>query len=988
MPTVDELILEITGNNKDINLKLADLRKKLGGVGKTTDDVAKKSTSLLSSMKLGWVAIAGTVYSAIRAIKNVLKVMSVQEDAEVTLAAAMKTAGTYTKEAYEHNLRYAASLQKVTTFGDEMILSVQKKLTNFGVEGKLLDRLTKATLDFAAAQRLDLTTAGNLVAKSVGSSTNALTRYGVIVEGATGSTERMQMAVDNIEKIFGGSAAAAVITFSGRVEQLSNAWGDFQERIGQGIIKILDPFINILNNLFLAEADIDTVTKDLIKTSTEYEQVLIKLADASNKLTEAEKLTLIQRKLQLELKFVEMIKDINGQYDKYADGWYRREDILKNEIKVLNDSIPLYQRFIELLDKKGGYTKAEIAELYKLNRIYDAHAENLADVEDVRNDAIKDITKLITAQQELNNWTTNYNQTLNELAKWYLRTKKGSDEQKRALLSIQSLLPGLQTEVWKLIEALEKLGKQKPITIDEDSISSSLIDISARVAKFQDLMSRGNFTLEQQIGYWERILKSIKGAGYAGEEVIEILQGLNKELAKQEKLDLVGEVSAKGITSVFTSSDGKAAASNFSSFMANGFMDSMLKGLKQAPFIGAIIAAAEAFLKIITGPNIKKFFDDFIDGLQLIISDIVSGSLIFLIEVASNPLFWIKLSVAIVKGIIDGFINFFKNIGAFFKELFAGGGQGIADDIFGNTEDTLDSINKKADELAEKLERINRISAAFEQSVKLNNTSLKEQIKFYEKQLQRLIDIGAARKDILDIEIKIADLQEDLRALTIQEILDQDKLLKLQEQAGFFEGDRISFLNQLLTILKNEEKQIKDIAAAEGIAVDEMEAYWDIAIEIKDVNDEIKDIQDSQTNAILEQVDATKQLNEQQLSGLEKYLRKVLQIGGLPQFQIDPLIESGFQLPNLQAQFAALQQSIPSDLLNLQPIAPSNILPAAGGSNPLSMLEGLIGQSTTTTNNNNNFGSFIDTFNNDGGVNTDLFRELFTKFASAMGFNQ
>lgn len=191
------------------------------------------------------VALAATAMGAVVAVVGlkVAKMAGIQERAELTLAQAMKQAGTYTKEAFEHNKKYASSLQLMTEYGDEAILGVQKFLTNFGVAGPLLDKLTLSVLDLASAKGMDLKAAADLVSKSVGSSTNALSRYGITVTGAVGSTERMQMAVDNISKLFGGAAKANADTYIGRVKSLSNIWGDFQEKIGFEVIPIIEDLI-------------------------------------------------------------------------------------------------------------------------------------------------------------------------------------------------------------------------------------------------------------------------------------------------------------------------------------------------------------------------------------------------------------------------------------------------------------------------------------------------------------------------------------------------------------------------------------------------------------------------------------------------------------------------------------------------------------------------------------------------------------------------
>ena len=199
------------------------------------------------------VAIAGAAMGAalVAAGLKAAAMAGIQERAELTLAQAMQQAGTYTKEAFEHNLEYASSLQKMTAYGDEAILGVQRMLTNFGIEGEALDGLTKATLDLAAAKGMDLKAAGDLVAKSVGSSTNALTRYGIVVEGAVGSTERSQMAIENISKIFGGAAKANAETYLGKIEQLKNRWGDFVEKIGENVIPIVKELIDQINDKVL-----------------------------------------------------------------------------------------------------------------------------------------------------------------------------------------------------------------------------------------------------------------------------------------------------------------------------------------------------------------------------------------------------------------------------------------------------------------------------------------------------------------------------------------------------------------------------------------------------------------------------------------------------------------------------------------------------------------------------------------------------------------
>ena len=252
----DDIRIKVRADVKKANADLKATQNSIGGI-------KEKGAGIFSKFNIGVAAAGAGLAVLVKGIKSVVKAYSIQEEAEKTLAAAMRQAGTFTEEAYQHNLKYAASLQKVTTFGDEAILGVQKMLTNFKIEGKALDGLTKATLDLAAAKGMDLKSAADLVAKSVGSSTNALTRYGIEVTGAAGSTERAEQAIQNITNLFGGAAAAKAGTFAGKMTQLQNALGDIMEKIGGKLAPTFGAFASGLTRLLTPQSKVKETTDKL-----------------------------------------------------------------------------------------------------------------------------------------------------------------------------------------------------------------------------------------------------------------------------------------------------------------------------------------------------------------------------------------------------------------------------------------------------------------------------------------------------------------------------------------------------------------------------------------------------------------------------------------------------------------------------------------------------------------------------------------------------
>lgn len=218
-------------------MAIKNLLIKLGVVGdKKAKDKVKGVESSLSNLGMQAVKTGAAFFGArsiINGISTSIELAGIQEQAEKRLEVALGRRS-------QALLDQASALQKVTTFGDESIISVQASLGAFIDSEAQIKEATKATLDMAVAMGMDLQAAGDLVAKTLGSSTNALSRYGIEVKGAVGSTERLESLTKNVANLFGGQAQAEAETYAGRVEQLQNSLGDLAEGIGELVIPVFE----------------------------------------------------------------------------------------------------------------------------------------------------------------------------------------------------------------------------------------------------------------------------------------------------------------------------------------------------------------------------------------------------------------------------------------------------------------------------------------------------------------------------------------------------------------------------------------------------------------------------------------------------------------------------------------------------------------------------------------------------------------------------
>ena len=352
--------------------------KQIKGVGGALSGMAKQA------------GIAAAAYFGTRALINGIKgsidAFAKQELAEKKLEAAL---GRTSNKL----LSQARAIQQVTMFGDEQVIEAQALIGSFVKEEEAIMAATKATLDLAAAKGMELTVAADLVSKTLGSSTNALSRYGIEVTGAVGSTERLESLTGNLAKVFGGQATAQAETLAGAMAQMSNAVGDAQESIGEALVPIVGDLADFLKiaaedaSNFIAKftqtplqrtikemASLGLETGELQKTLNELQQIRIleqlegnlensvqyqsKLVVGTEKLNDAlieqGKLAKLQEEFDLRKEDLNLVQRMRQQneLDKKQEEIDVEKETANNRIAHAQEQIRLRQEYNSLKEKE------------------------------------------------------------------------------------------------------------------------------------------------------------------------------------------------------------------------------------------------------------------------------------------------------------------------------------------------------------------------------------------------------------------------------------------------------------------------------------------------------------------------------------------------------------------------------------------------------------------------------------------------------------
>lgn len=186
---------------------------------------------------------AATAFATISAIvvKSIAEFKE-QEAATNALNRAMINSGTYSKATAAEYRKQAEELQKLSVYSGDQITNAQAVIQAQIGSRQVTTELTRAIMDFATAQKMDLASAAEIVGKSIGTSTNALARQGIQLNETASASEKMASVIDQLNAKFGGQAAAAAQGL-GSLDQFKNKIDDVFESIGAKLAPIVGAFI-------------------------------------------------------------------------------------------------------------------------------------------------------------------------------------------------------------------------------------------------------------------------------------------------------------------------------------------------------------------------------------------------------------------------------------------------------------------------------------------------------------------------------------------------------------------------------------------------------------------------------------------------------------------------------------------------------------------------------------------------------------------------
>ena len=236
------LKLSILADVDDLNKKLKQADQDVGGFTGQLEKFGKMAAAAFAA-----AAAAAAAYAGKLAVDGV-KAAIADEAAQKRLAQALEAATGATVKQIQATETYISKMQLATGVSDTELRSAMGRLALSTNDVTKAQELLSLALDISKARGIPLEAVANALGKAFDGQTTALARLGLGLSSAELKGKSFNDIQDQLNKNFGGAAAAAAETYQGRIDRLKQAFAEFQENVGYKIIPILEDFINLIVN--------------------------------------------------------------------------------------------------------------------------------------------------------------------------------------------------------------------------------------------------------------------------------------------------------------------------------------------------------------------------------------------------------------------------------------------------------------------------------------------------------------------------------------------------------------------------------------------------------------------------------------------------------------------------------------------------------------------------------------------------------------------
>ena len=231
MALSERLAILITANGSQAMSEFQKTGKAAERSLATTEQRVQRFGASLTRIGAGALVFGGVLATG---MYQAAKAAGEQEAANLRLENTLANQPSLATASAQAFYDQASALQEVTTFGDEVTVSAQAMLGQFGLTQDQILELIPLVQDYAAKTGTDLVTAARNVGKATDGTNTTLRRAGVEFDDAAFAADHFGATVQALQRYAGGFAEQEGQTLAGQIEILKNRFGELAEGVGGG----------------------------------------------------------------------------------------------------------------------------------------------------------------------------------------------------------------------------------------------------------------------------------------------------------------------------------------------------------------------------------------------------------------------------------------------------------------------------------------------------------------------------------------------------------------------------------------------------------------------------------------------------------------------------------------------------------------------------------------------------------------------------------
>ena len=226
-----------------------DLKKKLGEADKVVETNASKISEFgkKAAAAFAVAAAAAVAYASKLAIDGVKSAIE-DEQAQLRLAAALKTATGATNAQIEATEDYIRSTQLATGITDNDLRASFQRLSVSTKDLTQSQKLLNLAIDISKGTGKELGTVVEALSKAYEGQDTRLVRLGIGITKADAKAMDFTETTKVLTNLYGGAAAANAETFQGRIDRLKQAFEEAKEEIGYRLLPFIERFVDLIVN--------------------------------------------------------------------------------------------------------------------------------------------------------------------------------------------------------------------------------------------------------------------------------------------------------------------------------------------------------------------------------------------------------------------------------------------------------------------------------------------------------------------------------------------------------------------------------------------------------------------------------------------------------------------------------------------------------------------------------------------------------------------